>query len=99
MSLESAQLSKQITDIFYPPQLPSLPSSLSANVPVPTSDTTRLPELRHNVRLIAEGAKSELDHLAKEGIIVSQKQQTIKEEQKSAKAVLDMEVKRVCSRI
>lgn len=76
-------------------QLPSLPASLSANVPVPTSDSTRLPELRHNVRLIAEGAKSELDALAKEGNVVQQKQQRIQAEQKKAQAMLDLEQKRV----
>ncbi|TDL21778.1 TFP11-domain-containing protein [Rickenella mellea] len=32
----------------------------------PTSDTTRIPEVRHNLRLIAESCKGDLDGLAKE---------------------------------
>ncbi|GAA98296.1 uncharacterized protein L969DRAFT_616734 [Mixia osmundae IAM 14324] len=74
--------------------LPSL-SSLSMDVPVPTADTTRLPELRHNLRLIIETNKSELDHLAREALNVDQQRKWNLREATKAREAADSEAKRV----
>ncbi|RXW22157.1 hypothetical protein EST38_g3707 [Candolleomyces aberdarensis] len=41
-------------------------AEVSLNTWSPTSDPTRIPEVRHNVRLIADACKSDLDGLARE---------------------------------
>ncbi|KAF5338393.1 hypothetical protein D9611_012515 [Ephemerocybe angulata] len=41
-------------------------AEVSRNSWAPTSDLTRIPEVRHNVRLIAEACKTDLDGLARE---------------------------------
>lgn len=42
-------------------------SSLSLSTWTPSSDSTRLPELRHNLRLIVDAAKQDVSGLVKEG--------------------------------
>ncbi|CAO1621112.1 unnamed protein product [Sympodiomycopsis kandeliae] len=61
----------------------SLSHALS-NHPVPTSDTTQLPELRHNLRLIADNARSSLDALAKEGAGIVERRRWAKRELEEA---------------
>lgn len=41
-------------------------AEVSLNTWAPTSDPTKIPEVRHNVRLIADACKSDLDGLARE---------------------------------
>ena len=77
-------------------QLPSLASSLSLNVPTPTSDTERLPELRHNLRLIAEGTRAELQALAKEGKAVQEKRQWLSGQERKASSAVHEESRRKC---
>ncbi|KAJ3520444.1 hypothetical protein NMY22_g12756 [Coprinellus aureogranulatus] len=48
-----------------PKEVSSL-AEISLNTWAPTSDPTRIPEVRHNVRLIADACKSDLDGLARE---------------------------------
>ncbi|PWN29916.1 TFP11-domain-containing protein [Jaminaea rosea] len=64
-------------------EVSSLASAL-AHHPVPTSDSMRLPELRHNLRLIAESSKNTLDGLAKEGTAILDKRRWLKREQEES---------------
>ena len=41
-------------------------ADISLNAWSPSNDPTRIPEVRHNVRLIADACKSDLDGLARE---------------------------------
>ena len=51
----------------------------------PTSDTTRLPELRHNLRMICDMTKGDLDALAKEGASVAEKRKWLAREDENLK--------------
>lgn len=64
-------------------EVSSLATAL-AHHPVPTSDSARLPELRHNLRLIAESSKNTLDALAKEGAAILDKRRWLKREQEES---------------
>ncbi|KAI0079346.1 TFP11-domain-containing protein [Panus rudis PR-1116 ss-1] len=46
----------------------------------PTADPTRLPELRHNLRLITEACKSDLDGLAREAKALEERKRWVKQE-------------------
>lgn len=46
----------------------------------PTSDSTRIPEVRHNLRLIVESSKSDLDGLAREARALEERKKWIKQE-------------------
>ena len=50
---------------FEPREVASL-ADISLNAWSPSNDPTRIPEVRHNVRLIADACKSDLDGLARE---------------------------------
>ena len=50
---------------FEPREVASL-ADVSLNAWSPSNDPTRIPEVRHNVRLIADACKSDLDGLARE---------------------------------
>ena len=50
---------------FEPREVESL-ADISLNAWSPSNDPTRIPEVRHNVRLIADACKSDLDGLARE---------------------------------
>lgn len=41
-------------------------ADISLNAWSPSNDPTRIPEVRHNIRLIADACKSDLDGLARE---------------------------------
>ncbi|KAI0286095.1 GC-rich sequence DNA-binding factor-like protein-domain-containing protein [Russula aff. rugulosa BPL654] len=47
----------------------------------PSTDSTRIPEVRHNVRLIAEAAARDLDGLAREAKDIQKRRRTIQEEE------------------
>lgn len=64
-------------------EIASLASALSAH-PVPTSDSTRLPELRHNLRLIADNSKQTLDAFAKDGANILQRRAWLKREKEES---------------
>ncbi|KAK8843422.1 hypothetical protein IAR55_007079 [Kwoniella newhampshirensis] len=67
-------------------------SSLSLSSWTPSSDATRLPELRHNLRLILDVAKGEVEGLAREGKSVNERRRwALREEQISRQQVEDTE--------
>ncbi|WVQ81525.1 hypothetical protein IAT38_003649 [Cryptococcus sp. DSM 104549] len=67
-------------------------SSLSLSTWTPTSDAARLPELRHNLRLILDVAKGDVDALAREGKAVNERRRwALREEQISRAKVEETE--------
>ncbi|KAJ8514652.1 hypothetical protein ONZ45_g7826 [Pleurotus djamor] len=65
-------------------------ADVSMNTWTPTGEATRIPEVRHNVRLIAEACKSDLDGLAREARALNErKQRTITEDARLRKKVAD----------
>ncbi|WWD21052.1 hypothetical protein CI109_105533 [Kwoniella shandongensis] len=63
-------------------------SALSLSTWTPTSDATRLPELRHNLRLIVDVAKGDVEGLAREGKSVNERRRwALREEQISRQKV------------
>lgn len=71
-------------------EINSLASALSRHS-VPTSDSTRLPELRHNLRLICDQNKQSLDLLAKDGANIFDRRRWLKRESEEAKRRLEAE--------
>jgi tuftelin-interacting protein 11 len=56
----------------------------------PSTDPTRIPEVRHNLRLIVDSAKSDLDGLAREGRTLEERKKWVRaEEARLAKKVQD----------
>lgn len=65
-------------------------SALSLSSWTPTSDTMQLPELRHNLRLVAEAARGDVEGLAKEGRAVNERRKwAVREEEVARKRVED----------
>ncbi|KAK4686900.1 tuftelin-interacting protein 11, partial [Tremellales sp. Uapishka_1] len=65
-------------------------SSLSLSAWTPTSDKTRLPELRHNLRLIADVAKADVEALAREGKTVNDRRRwALREEEVSRQKIME----------
>ncbi|KAG6908973.1 hypothetical protein DXG01_002581 [Tephrocybe rancida] len=62
-----------------PREISSL-ADVSLNPWSPTNDPTRIPEVRHNIRLIAESCKSDLDGLAREAKALDQRKKYAAEE-------------------
>jgi tuftelin-interacting protein 11 len=69
-------------------------SGLSLSAWTPTSDKTRLPELRHNLRLIADVAKGDVEGLAREGKTVNEKRRWALREEQIARQKIDETAKR-----
>ncbi|KIK61690.1 hypothetical protein GYMLUDRAFT_199260 [Collybiopsis luxurians FD-317 M1] len=55
-------------------------ADVSINSWTPTIDSTRIPEVRYNVRLIAESCKSDLDGLAREGKLLEERKKLVTQE-------------------
>lgn len=53
---------------------------MSSSSWTPTTDATRIPEVRHNIRLIAESCKSDLDGLAREAKSLDERKKWIANE-------------------
>ncbi|KAF9479587.1 TFP11-domain-containing protein [Pholiota conissans] len=65
-------------------------ADINLNSWAPTNDVTRIPEVRHNVRLIAEACKSDLDGLAREAKALRERKQfVISEDARLRKRVED----------
>ncbi len=63
-------------------------SSLSLSSWTPTSDNTQLPELRHNLRLILDVSKADVDALAREGKSVNERRRwALREEEKTRRKI------------
>jgi tuftelin-interacting protein 11 len=60
----------------------------------PTSDTTRLVEIRHNIRMIADLAKGDLDGLAREARALNERKKWVEREEKRLKARISEEADR-----
>ncbi|KAJ3989288.1 GC-rich sequence DNA-binding factor-like protein-domain-containing protein [Lentinula detonsa] len=55
-------------------------ADVSINSWIPSFDSTRIPEVRHNVRLIAESCKTDLDGLAREGKLLEERKKLVAQE-------------------
>jgi len=70
-------------------------SNLSLSSWTPTSDATQLPELRHNLRLIVDIAKGDVEALAREGKSVNERRKWAVREEQLARAKIDETEKRI----
>ncbi len=61
-----------------------------------TNDPTRLPELRHNLRLIGDQAKGELDGLAAEAKVLQGRKKWVHDEDVRLRRVVRQEAEREC---
>jgi len=60
----------------------------------PSTDSTRIPEVRHNVRLIAEAAARDLEGLAREAKDIQNRRRTIGDEEARLRRKVDEEAER-----
>ena len=60
----------------------------------PSTDSTRIPEVRHNVRLIAEAAARDLEGLAREAKDIRKRRQTLEDEQARLRKRINEEAER-----
>ena len=65
----------------------------------PTTDPTRLPEVRHNLRLITEACKGDLDGLAREARTLEERKKWVYQEDERLRKRVEEEAQRklVCS--
>jgi tuftelin-interacting protein 11 len=70
-------------------------SNLSLSSWTPTSDATQLPELRHNLRLIVDIAKGDVEALAREGKSVNERRKWAVREEQLARQKIDETEKRI----
>ncbi|TIA93585.1 hypothetical protein E3P99_00069 [Wallemia hederae] len=71
----------------------SLASHLSSWTP--TSDSTKLPELRHNIRLIADESRGQLEGLAREARVINDRRKVLLEQEKAIVKNLDSDIMRI----
>jgi tuftelin-interacting protein 11 len=64
----------------------------------PSTDSTRIPEVRHNVRLIAEAAARDLEGLAREAKEIRKRRQTLQDEEARLRKKIDEEAERTSFR-
>ena len=62
----------------------------------PSTDPTRIPEVRHNLRLILESSKSELDGLAREAKALEDRKKAIALEEARLSKKVQEEAQRTC---
>ncbi|KAE9398533.1 TFP11-domain-containing protein [Gymnopus androsaceus JB14] len=55
-------------------------ADVSMNSWTPSADSTRIPEVRHNIRLIAESCKTDLDGLAREAKLLEERKKLVIQE-------------------
>ncbi|WWC73228.1 uncharacterized protein I206_107194 [Kwoniella pini CBS 10737] len=70
-------------------------SSLSLSTWTPTSDNMKLPELRHNLRLIVDVAKGDVEGLIREGKTVNERRRWALREEQVTRAKVDETEKRI----
>jgi tuftelin-interacting protein 11 len=61
----------------------------------PSTDSTRLPEIRHNIRLITEATTRDLESLAREAKEIRKRRQTLQDEETRLKKKIDEEAERM----
>lgn len=62
----------------------------------PTTDPMRLPEIRHNLRLITESCRTDLDGLAREARALEERKKWIRAEDERLRQQVDGEAEREC---
>ena len=60
----------------------------------PSTDSTRIPEVRHNVRLIAEAAAGDLEGLAREAKEIQKRRLTVQGEEARLRKKINEEAER-----
>ncbi|KAF5387349.1 hypothetical protein D9757_005818 [Collybiopsis confluens] len=78
--LSHAGIGKIIDATGAVPREVSSLADVSINQWAPTVDATRIPEVRYNVRLIAESCKTDLDGLAREGKLLAERKKLVVQE-------------------
>ena len=61
----------------------------------PTTDPMRLPEIRHNLRLITETCKGDLDGLAKEARSLQERRKWVQQEDEHIRKKVEDEAERL----
>jgi len=64
----------------------------------PSADTMRIPEVRHNLRLIVDVAKGDLDGLAREAKALEERKKWVRNEDARLRRKVEEEAERKCSR-
>jgi len=82
---------------FQPREVASL-ADISLNAWSPSNDPTRIPEVRHNVRLIANACKSDLDGLAREAKTLQERNKFVTVEEARLRKKVDDETNVNCFR-
>ena len=62
----------------------------------PTSDATRIPEVRHNLRLVVESTKGDLESLAREAKTLEARKKHLREEDARLRKKVKDEADREC---
>jgi hypothetical protein len=60
---------------------------------IPSQEAERLPEIRHNLRLLVSSAKSDLDGLAREARILKQRKKWVRDEDVRLKKIVETEAR------
>jgi tuftelin-interacting protein 11 len=60
----------------------------------PSTDATRIPEVRHNIRLIAESCKTDLDGLAREAKALEDRRKWVQSEDPRLRRKVENEAER-----
>jgi tuftelin-interacting protein 11 len=81
--------------LFSQPREVSSLAEVSTASWTPSTDSTRLPEIRHNIRLITEATTRDLESLAREAKEVQKRRQTLQDEEARLKKRIDEEAERV----
>ncbi|TIC45488.1 TFP11-domain-containing protein [Wallemia mellicola] len=72
-------------------------SSLASHLSgwTPTSDSNKLPELRHNIRLIADESRGQLEGLAREAKVINDRRKALLEQEKVIVKTVDHDLMRI----
>lgn len=89
-TVRDIQRSLAYNDYYQPREVASI-ADLSLASWTPTTEPMRLPELRHNLRLINEACKSDLDGLAREAKALGERKKWIHEEDLRLRKKVDEE--------
>jgi hypothetical protein len=88
-----AVLTYLLRSSFHQPVEVSSISALSLSTGVPSAETTKLPELRYNLRYICDSTKVALDALAREGLSVAEKKRWLVKEDENLRHRVSEEAK------
>lgn len=92
------ELQKAILTVSQPREVSSL-ADISLNAWSPSNDPTRIPEVRHNIKLITDACKSDLDGLAREAKALQERKKfVVSEDARLRKKVEDEAERKFISR-